>query len=129
MSYAGDGNEIGTGILPIGIALRHVLNGRRDKRVLQAARHQVRRVADDEVMFAEDHVIAVLLGAAGRHDDGGLPRLHRVARFFPRHLVDEHGVGRLRRRHRGRRRVHRRLELRPFGAGCCRVATSTARSP
>ena len=105
------------GVLPIGIALGHVLQHRRDQRVLQAARHQVRGVARRRSyacrstmwypFFSVPPVGTITVGLAG---------LHRVAGFFPRQLVDEHRVGRLRRRLARRRRIHRRLDVRPRGA-------------
>ena len=64
----GRGQRDHAGSRAIGIAFRHVLDRRRDERVLQSARHQVRGVRDDVIVLAENHVVAVLLGAAGRHD-------------------------------------------------------------
>jgi len=40
-------------------------------------------------------VRTVLLGAAGRNDNGGLPSRDRIADFLPGELLDEDGVRRV----------------------------------
>ncbi len=84
----------------IDAAFRHVGEHRRHQRVAEPARNLLGRMLDDEVVLAEHHVRTVLLRAAGRKDDGGLPGLDRVAHLGPCELLDEYGVGQFRSRRR-----------------------------
>ena len=74
-------------------AFRHVRDDRRDQRMAELGRDRLGGATHDVVVLAEDHVRAVLLDAAGRHDDGRVaaararsaprPRSCRRARWWP----------------------------------------------
>ena len=93
--------HVPAGILPA--AFRNVSDDWRDERLAEPARDLVRRIFHDELVFAIDHVRALLLGAR-RADDRRRPSgCDEIAYLSPCQVFDEHAVGRLPRWRRLRR--------------------------
>ena len=75
-------------------ALGHVGDDGRHQRPADGAGDLVGGPGHHELVFAVDHVRALLLGARGADDDGGPPRLDEVAGLGPGQLFEEDAVGR-----------------------------------
>ena len=92
-------------------ALRHKRDNRRHQRIAHGARDALGRGGDDGVMLAEHHVRAVLLDAAGGHDDRGRAAIDGGFHVEPRHLAHVQA----RRRGIGCASLRRRRELNAEG--------------
>ena len=79
------------------IPFRHIGDHRRHQRMAELGRNAPRRVANDMVMLAQDHVGAVLLDPAGRHDHRRIAVIERRAHLDPGHVGEIDRVGQRRR--------------------------------
>ena len=77
------------------LALGNIGDHRRHQRIAQGARDLFRQCLCPDVVLAQRHPWAVLLGAADRHDDRRLAGGDAVAKLGPGQIVDE-DAGRLR---------------------------------
>ena len=76
----------------VDVAFRHVGDHRGDQRIPELLRNFSGLVPHQVVVFPERHMRTVLLGTAGRDDDGRLPAGDRVASLHPGGLFEKHAV-------------------------------------